>query len=191
MTGYNNRLETGRRLAWIPRRNQPQCRRRDIKSAVQPICEMAGFTPQGFRLEVPIIKETLRKIRPAAHGVSSKTWANIRSLFGGAPELAGVIDQLGRGIALRHPVWGPLVRAIASDKRLANGLAAFANSCAAQNIIPEDVSDAVLPEFHTWLENRTLCPKPRDLVRGVPKLWNEASGKFEFLAKDQAYARLL
>jgi integrase len=31
-----------------------------------------------------------------------------------------------------------------------------------------------------WLEARTLYPKPRDLVRRVPKLWNEGSKKYGF-----------
>jgi len=30
-----------------------------------------------------------------------------------------------------------------------------------------------------WLENRTLCPKPKDVVRSIPRLWNEASEQIE------------
>ena len=29
--------------------------------------------------------------------------------------------------------------------------------------------------FSIWLETRTLCPKPRDIVRAIPKIWNQAS----------------
>jgi integrase len=152
---------------------------RDMKSAVNRTCEMAGCAPRGLLLHVPILRETLRKIRPAAHGVSCKTWANIRSLFGRVLEVAGVIDRMGMGIALRHPMWGPLMKAVAHDKRLSNGLAAFANRCAARGIAPEQVDDDVLREFHAWLEDRTLCPKPRDVVRRVPHLWNEVSEKME------------
>jgi hypothetical protein len=71
-------------------------RRRDMKSAVSRICEMAGCAPQSLRLDVPILRETLRKIRPAVHGVSWKTWANIRSSFRRALELAGVTDARDR-----------------------------------------------------------------------------------------------
>jgi integrase len=31
-----------------------------------------------------------------------------------------------------------------------------------------------------WLENRTLCLKPKDVVRSIPRLWNEASEQIEF-----------
>jgi hypothetical protein len=154
-------------------------RSRDTKSALKGTCAMAGLMPGSLRLEVPIIREMLGKILPALHGVSAKTWANMRSLFGAALELAGVIDRLGRGVALRDVVWGPLMRAIASDQRLAGGLAALANWCAAQGISPEEVDDAAVQTFLIWLENRTLYPKPRDLVRRVPNLWNEAVEKIE------------
>ena len=77
------------------------------------------------------------------------------------------------------------MRAIASDQRLAGGLAAFANWCAVQGIAPEQVDDEVVQQFHRWLENRTLCPKPRDVVRRVPHLWNEASEKIEVWPKSK------
>lgn len=91
---------------------------RDMKYAVNRTCQMAGCASRGLLLDVPILRETLRKIRPAAHGVSHKTWANIRSLFGRVLELAGVIDRMRMGLALRHPMWGPLMKAVANDKRL-------------------------------------------------------------------------
>ena len=75
-------------------------------------------------------------------------------------------------------MWGPLLEAIADDKRLSNGLAAFANWCTAQGISPTEVDDGAVERFLTWLEAKTLYPKPRDLVRRVPNVWNEASAKF-------------
>ncbi len=132
---------------------------------------------------MPSLRETWRKIRPAAHGMGEKTWANIQSLFRRALELAGIIDRMPRGLAWRHPVWGPLVRAIAGDKRLATGIAAFSNWCALQDLSLERIDDTTLQNFHAWLEARTLCPKPRDVVRRVPHIWNEASDKFEIWPK--------
>jgi integrase len=57
-------------------------------------------------------------------------------------------------------------------------LAAFANWCSGQGVSPGEVDDQVVPRFLTWLETRTLQPRPRDLVRRVPNIWNEASAKF-------------
>jgi integrase len=153
-------------------------RRRDMLSAVNRICEMAGMTPASVRAEPSVLKGMLSRIRPAAHGVSAKSYSNLKSLLGAALELAGVIDPSGRGGAKRHPEWRPLLEAVTHDQRLSNGLAAFANWCAGQGISPGEVDDSLVQRFLTWLEVRTLQPKPRDLVRRVPNLWNEASAKF-------------
>jgi hypothetical protein len=88
-----------------------------------------------------------------------------------------VTDPMGRGEARRHPAWGPVVAAIASDKRLSNGLAAFMNWCATNEIAPEAVTDEGVQRFLHWLETRTLHPRPRDLVCRVPRLWNEAGAR--------------
>src|SRR5262245_40792498 len=181
MLDCNKSIETAEDLlGFLDRAKPPATRRRDMKSAVKRVCEAAGCTPRGLLLHVPTLRETLRKIRPAAHGITPKTWANLLSQFRTALKLAGLIDRGGEGSAMRHPAWAPLVQAIADDKRLSCGLAAaFSNWCATHGIAPEEVNDAVVEPFHGWLENRTLCPKPRDVVRRVPKLWNESSEKIE------------
>jgi integrase len=151
-------------------------RRRDMVSAINRICEMAGTTPGSVRAEPAVLKDILSRIRPAAHGVSAKSYSN---LFAAALQLAGVIDPSGRGSAKHHPAWGPLLEAIADDPRLSNGLAAFANWCAGQSISPGEVDDGRVQRFLTWLESKTLHPKPRNLVRHIPNVWNEASTKFD------------
>ena len=185
MTGNKNTIETAEDLLRLLEEqvDLDTTRRRDLKSAVNRFCDMAGCSPRSLRLEVPSLREKSRKIRPAAHGVDGKTWSNIKSLLVAVLELASVADRMPRGVALRHVAWGPLMRAIADDKRLANGLAAFANWCAVQEIFPKQVEDRVLQNFQTWLDTRTLCPKPRDVVRRVPHLWNEASDRFEVWPK--------
>jgi integrase len=42
------------------------------------------------------------------------------------------------------------------------------------------VDDTAIQRFLTWLEAKTLYPKPRQVVRRVPNIWNEASTKFNF-----------
>jgi integrase len=153
-------------------------RRRDMVSAVKRICEMSETMPASVPAQPLHLRELLSRIRPAAHGVTAKSYSNLRSLLAAVLQLAGAIDSLGRGSARRHPEWGPLLEAIAGDRRLSNGLATFANWCGSQHISPGKVSDTTVQQFLAWLEARTLQPKPRDLVRRVPKLWNEASTNF-------------
>jgi integrase len=151
-------------------------RRRWIgRSATERICTMAGLGPESVPAEAVSIGALLRKVRPAAHGMSPKTWANVLSRFRLELRLAGVIDPNHAGSAARHSAWTSLVQAISGDKALWNGLASFCNWCAEQDIYPDDVDDAVVQRFLHWLEHRTLCPKPRDIVRQTPRLWNAAS----------------
>jgi len=149
-------------------------------SAIKRICEMAGTTPECVLARLPALKDVLSRIRPAAHGVSAKSYSNLRSLLAAALALAGVIDPSGRGRAIRCSAWGPLLKAIAGDQRLSNGLAAFANWCAGESIMPGEVDDRAVQQFLTWLEAKTLHPKPRDIVRRIPNVWNEVITKFDF-----------
>jgi hypothetical protein len=72
--------------------------------------------------------------------------------------MAGIIDDLGRGDAKQHPDWARLQRAIAANKRMANGLACFMNFCALRGISPCEVDDEVVQRFFHWLEGKTLHP---------------------------------
>jgi integrase len=167
-------------LVFLERETLPGTRRRDMVSAINRLCEMAGVTPASVPAQPPLLREMLARIRPAAHGVSAKSYSNQRSLLGAALQLAGITDPLGRGDARRHPGWRPLLEAVADDMRLSSGIAAFANWCARAGISPGEVDDTAVQQFLVWLETRTLYPKPRDCVRLVPHIWNEASARFSF-----------
>jgi hypothetical protein len=167
-------------LAFLEGTSLTGTRRRDMVSAINRVCEMAGMALANVPAEPPLLREMLSRIRPAAHGVSAKSYSNQRSLLAAALQLAGIIDPLCRGGARRHPGWGPLLEAVTNDQRLSNGIATFANWCASQDISPSEVNDTAVQRFLIWLEAKTLYPKPRDCVRRVPNIWNEASTKFDF-----------
>ena len=149
-------------------------RRRDLISSINRICEMVGRSPSDVPAEANALRAELRKIRPARFGVSAKTFSNQRSALAAALRQAGALDDMARGLARRHPAWGSLLKAIGAGKQLDNGLAAFANWCAGNGVFPDAVTDDFVKQFSVWLETRTHCLKPRDVVRRTPLLWNEA-----------------
>lgn len=161
-------------LRFLDKAGLSSTRKRDMVSAVRRICEMAGTSPAGVSVEPPLVRGLLAKVRPAAHNISAKSYSNLKSLLAASLQLIGVVDPMDRGRAKRHSLWEPLLKAISDDKRLSNGLAAFANWCTSQGITPNQVNDAAVERFLIWLEARTLYPRPRDLVRRVPNVWNEA-----------------
>src|SRR5438094_425433 len=134
-------------LALLDQAGLTGTRRRDMVSAVKRVCEMAGTAPASMRAEPPLLRDMLSRIRSAAHGVSAKSYSNLRSLLAAALQLAGVIDPSGRGSAKRHPEWGPLLEVVADDQRLSNGLAAFGNWCASRGISPGEVDDTIVQRF--------------------------------------------
>lgn len=152
----------------------PERRKRDLASAINRVSEMIGHPTAALKLDVPTLQAQIGVIRPAAHGISQKTFANLRSLFAVAMEWAGVIERLPRGTAKRDPVWEPLAVGIAGDRRLALGLAAFMNWCVKSGVNPTSVNDVVVQRFLAWLETRTLHSRPRDFVRQIPALWKDA-----------------
>lgn len=164
-------------LAFVEASDLSPTRRRDMLSAINRTCTMAGKTPATVNVDPATLRELVNDIRPALHDVSDKTWANLRSLFVAALELAGVIDSMGRGVAVADAEWGLLMAAIKHDKRLFCGLAAFANWCVGKGFRPGEVDNPAVKAFLLWLETRTLSPRPRDVARRVPNIWNEARDK--------------
>ena len=154
--------------------NLSPIRKRDLMSAINRVCTMVGCPPVALRLEVTGLRAKLAAIRPAAHRIEPGTFANIRSLFVAALEMAGIIERCPRDAARHDPAWAPLVAAIAGDKSLAKGLATFMNWCAWTGVEPASVDDGVLQGFLHRLETRTLHLRPRDLVRRIPALWEKA-----------------
>jgi integrase len=159
----------------IEKADIPDPRRRELLAAVRRICRMAGRSASTINADPETVRDILKDIQPAAHGITKKTWANLRSLLAAALEMAGIIDHVDRGNALRDPHWGPLLHTIAHDKRLANGIAAFANWCAKNGILSEQVTDDTVQQFLTWLVTRTIRARPRDIAQTVPIVWNEAA----------------
>jgi integrase len=161
-------------MAMVEQSEMPERRKQDMLSAIRRVCDMIGCVPAARKLEVPALRALLAAIRPAAHGISRQTYANARSLFAAAMELAGVIERFPRGAARTAPEWAPLTAAIAKDKRLANGLAAFMNWCAWTGVEPASVDDGILQRFLVWMETRTLYARARNLVRQIPAIWSDA-----------------
>ena len=69
-----------------------ETRRRDLVSAVLRICSMGGVSPGHFLLTPDSVRSLIAGIKPAAHGISGKTFANIQSNLRAALALAGIID---------------------------------------------------------------------------------------------------
>ena len=143
-------------------------------SAVNRVLKMGGVWGSTFVFTVDSLRCLIASIKPAAHGVSAKSFANIHSNLRAALREAGIIAAAGGHHSKRDPHWSPLLQTVSEDKALL-GLSRFLNYCAEHSILPSTVSDNSVLGFHAWLQARTIEPRPDAVARAIPRLWNRAS----------------
>jgi hypothetical protein len=56
-------------------------RRRDMISAIKRFCEMVGTIPASVPAEPPHLRKLLSRIRPAAHGITAKSYSNSEAFW--------------------------------------------------------------------------------------------------------------
>lgn len=153
---------------------QSAIRKRDMLSAVNRVLKMGGAWTGAFVFTPASVRALIASIRPAAHGVSAKSFANIKSNLRAALREAGIIDVPGGHRTKADPHWGQLMAIAADDKSLI-GLSCFASYCVAHSVPPDAVNDRTVLDFHGWLVTRTIEPRPDEAARKIPKLWNRAA----------------
>ena len=153
---------------------QSDTRKRDMVSAVNRVLKMGGVWGGTFVFTVESLRILIASIKPAAHGVSPKSFANIQSNLRAALREAGIIAAVRGHRTKRDPHWSPLLQAVREDKTLL-GLSRFINYCAEQSVLPGAVNDDTVLGFRGWLQVRTTEPRPDKVARTIPRLWNRAS----------------
>ncbi len=81
-------------LAIVAAADLAPVRRRDMISAINRFCEMAGRSPSETPPEACEVRAELRKIRPAKFGVSAKTFSNLKCSLAAALRQAGALDDM-------------------------------------------------------------------------------------------------
>ncbi|MEW9837522.1 tyrosine-type recombinase/integrase [Mesorhizobium marinum] len=153
---------------------QPAVRKRDMLSAVSRVLKMGGVWAGDFVFTAASVRALIASIKPAAHGLSAKSFSNIQSNLRAALREAGIIDAAGGYLTKADSDWGPLMAAAEEDKSYL-ALSRFAGYCARHSVCPDTVDDSTVLDFHGWLVARTLEPRPDAVVRKIPKLWNRAA----------------
>jgi hypothetical protein len=148
-------------------------RLRDLRSSINRVARLLNDEPAHIRLDLPAISAKLAGCMPAAAGLGTKTFANVRSNFLAAVKASG-IRPVGSVNVPMSPGWRKLMAGL-SSKRMHIGLSRFARWCSANGIEPTQVSDAALADFISAVRDSTLHRKPNDLHRKVSLIWNEAA----------------
>jgi integrase len=149
-----------------------ETRLRDLRSSIKRVASLVGDDPARIALDLPAISAKLATISPAAAGLTSKSFANIRSNFLRAVEASGLKPVQRPAKAPRSAAWAKLIAGF-SNKRMHIGLSRLAGYASAAGIEPEQVNDATIETFITAVRNGSLHRKPNDLHRKVALIWNE------------------
>ena len=59
-------------LDFVELADSPSCQRRDMKSAINRVAEMAGMVPPMVEADAPVLRTMLKRVRPAAHGAKTE-----------------------------------------------------------------------------------------------------------------------
>ena len=116
----------------------------------------------------------MKGFAPAMTGLSNTRWRNARSLVNFAMQHVGIPHLPGRGGEPLSPVWSDLFYRLPTFG-MKTGLTRFARYCSAQDILPEDVDDAVMTTFHRDMLTTGLVGKPNAVHRAACRVWNEAA----------------
>jgi integrase len=146
-------------------------RRRDLRSALRRIARMTGKPLDRLPAELSLLRPILNEIHPVAHGISPKTFANLRSNFMAAVRHTGIVEARPRMLT---PAWQTLHAALPTTS-LRHGLSRFLRWCALRDLVPSALDGRALDEFRDWLAANALVEDPHGFVRRVGKLWNEAA----------------
>ena len=151
----------------------PATRRRDLRSAIKVVARVLDREPGRIPALPSKLREELAKVSPAAHRISAKTWATIRSNVLSAIELSGVAKIVRTSRHTVSPEWDALAKRLPTE-RLRHGLSRFIRYASAQGVTPAEVDDAVLESFKDDLHAHSLVRKPKEVHRNTALLWNVA-----------------
>jgi integrase len=154
-------------------------RRRDLRSSIKRVALLVGDDPARIPLDMPVISAKLATVSPAAAGLTSKTFSNIRSDFIAAVKASGLKPIQRPARTPLSPAWKKLFTDL-SGRREHLGLSSLARYASANGIEPRAIGNAKIDAFITKVRDESLHRKPNGLHRTVALIWNEAAERPEF-----------
>jgi hypothetical protein len=87
-------------------------RQRDLKSAMRSFCRLIGKEPPEVPANINWLHVRIRRVHPAAHDISKKRLANIKSDVLKALTLAGCSRSRGDWLRSPSPLWEALLSSV-------------------------------------------------------------------------------
>jgi integrase len=152
----------------------PPARRHDMASAVRTAAKAIGQHPRDIAADPRMIGIRLRKVSPAALGLSQGRWNNVRSLLRQALKLA-VPVMAGRSTTTLLECWEALMAQLANKRSQRIRLSRLMRWLSAHQIRPEDVTWDDLDSFRQELMTDALLGEPEKTWTDIRRTWNLAA----------------
>ncbi len=147
-------------------------RQRDLKSAIRSFCRLIGKEPSEVPANINWLHVRIRRVHPAAHDISQKRLANIKSDVLKALALAGCSRSRSDWLRPPSPQWETLLASV-PDKHDRWKLSQFAQYCSALDVGPSEVTDKHILGLLQALIDETFADKPNQVVLNAVKVWNK------------------
>ena len=147
-------------------------KRRDLKSAIQSFCKLIGKHPTDVVANINWLHIRIRRVAPAAHNISKKRLANIKSDVIKALTLTGCSRDRADWLRTPSPAWQALLDRI-SDKHDLWKLTQLAQYCSALEVEPTAITDDNVLGLMKTLEEETFTNKPDQVAVNAAKTWNK------------------
>lgn len=144
--------------------------RRDRISAANRIAKFLNRSPADLPTDAPLLRKMLTTIHPTQSGISAKSLTNVVSDLTKALQSTGHLPHADPKIEPSEERLEYLSPNAQTYQRFS--LARFVTFCCHRNIVPNDVSDAVLASFQSYLNTRLLGKDPSKLCKEVAQVWN-------------------
>jgi integrase len=158
--------------------NLSPTKRRDLKSAIRSFCRLIGKDPAIVPANINWLHVRIRRVSPAAHHITKKRLANIKSDVLKALELTGCSRQRSDWLRQPSPEWQSLLDKI-TIKQDRWKLSQFSQYCTALGIAPSEVTDDHMTGFLKALIDETFSDKPDQVGVNAVKAWNQLREQVE------------
>jgi hypothetical protein len=145
--------------------------RRDRKSAIRSLCRIFGKSPDAVPANINWLHIRVRRIAPAAHKISKKRLANIKSDVLKSLALIGCSRERADWLSKPSQAWQELLEQI-TDKHDVWRLTQLAQYCSALDIDPDAVTDEHVVGLQKTLNEETFMNKPDHVAVNAVKTWN-------------------
>ena len=144
---------------------------RDLKSAIRSFCKLIGKEPAGVVANINWLHIRIRRVSPAAHNITRKRLANIKSDVLKAMALTGCSRERSDWLRAPSPAWQALLDSI-PDKHGQWKLSQFAQYCSALSVEPGSVTNEHVLGLLKTLIDETFTDKPDQAAVNAVKTWN-------------------